>query len=778
MKERLKISVRDLIGFSYQSGDMKSVFVSQKRALAGTRAHQKIQKSRPDDYLAEVAFKYIHETEKLDIQIQGRIDGVQPGETYLIEEIKSTFRLLDEITYENSFMHWAQAKIYAFIFSKENELSNVDIKLTYYQLDDDAIREIVRPFTFIELEEFFLETIRLYYDWAIRIADQHTARDTWLQELTFPYGEFRKNQRDMSVATYNAVKNKENIFIQAPTGIGKTIGTLFPVLKAMGEGKAEKIFYLTAKTVGRTVALNTLRDVTEKHKLKSVVLTAKDKVCRFPGRRCDGDDCPLAKGYFDRQKDASVELFNYDIFERDVIDEIADKYYICPFEFSLFLSLFADVVVADYNYAFDPAVYLRRFFDPVNGDYFFLIDEAHNFPERTRGMYSADIKLGDVKKAVKALIEDAGEDIIKPLKSVERHMMKWRREMKKELQQEEVQELDKNLMRKIRKFINNAETWLARNTQTAWRQDLLDIYFVFRQFVRSSEFMNEKFTFYLSNTGKFFIKIYCMDPSEMNRESLKRAIGSVFFSATLLPEQYFTYFCGGTGDELFLKLTSPFPQENLKLLINTTVETTYQRRTDSIPEVVENIYMLSNARKGNMLVFFPSYKYMESVLEKFEEKYPDKHIQVQKRSMKEEKRLEFLAAFEPGRSLIGFAVMGGIFGEGIDLRGEKLSNCVIVGVGLPQICLERNLIRDYFDSEDKNGFDFAYKFPGLNRVMQAGGRVIRTAEDKGVILLLDRRFGGYTRLFPQEWKHYRKIMHADSIGELFSSPLWGEEGEL
>ncbi|MBN2829950.1 MAG: ATP-dependent DNA helicase, partial [Candidatus Cloacimonetes bacterium] len=550
MSEKIKISVRDLIGFVYQSGDMKTVFVSQKRALAGTRAHQKIQKSRPEGYLPEVTVRYEYIDKDVCVELQGRIDGIQPGDPYTLEEIKSTFRILEEITPENSFMHWAQAKMYAFIFAQQNSLTNLDIMLTYYQLDTDEIREITLNFSLIELEEFFQTTMRLYHEWAVKMSRYHSSRNIWLSTLLFPYGDFRQNQREMSVATYNAVRNKEVIFIQAPTGIGKTVGTLYPALKALGEEKLDKIFYLTAKTVGREVALDTLRDITAKHKLKTVVLTAKEKVCFNPGHRCDGDDCPWAKGYFDRQKDAGQEVFNYDIFTREVIDEIANRHFICPFEFSLYLSLFADVIIADYNYAFDPTAYLRRFFDPVNGDYFFLIDEAHNFPERTREMYSAEVNLWEVSKAVKALKDNASEEIVKNLKSIERHLIKWRKEMKKELLPERVEEeIDKNLMRKIKKFINDAEVWLAYNIRTDWREALLDIYFVLRQFVRSSEYMNERFTFYLSNRDKFFIKIYCMDPSELNKECLKRAIGTVFFSATLLPDVYFTYFCGGTGEE-------------------------------------------------------------------------------------------------------------------------------------------------------------------------------------------------------------------------------------
>jgi DNA excision repair protein ERCC-2 len=339
--------------------------------------------------------------------------------------------------------------------------------------------------------------------------------------------------------------------------------------------------------------------------------------------------------------------------------------------------------------------------------------------------------------------------------------------MKKELQKERVEEeLDTNLMRKIKKFITLSETWLTYNLQTEWRQALLDIYFTLRQFVRSSEFMNERFTFYLSNGDSFFMKIYCMDPSELNKECLKRAIGTVFFSATLLPDQYFTYFCGGTGDELFLKLVSPFPRENLKLIINTAVETTYQRRGDSLEEVSENIAKLYEVHPGNMLVYFPSYKYMENVYDIFIQANPETTTFIQQKDMSEDSRMKFLNNFSPDTTIIGFAVMGGIFGEGIDLRGEKLMSCVIVGVGLPQICLERDLIRTNFNDKEQNGYDFAYKYHWFNRVMKAAGRVIRTAEDKGVILLLDRRFNRYTHLFPPEWKHYRKIMYSSRLEKI------------
>lgn len=805
----LKVAVRDLVEFVLQSGDLRSTFVGPGRALAGTRGHQKIQKGRPDNYRAEVVVAFVYRTPELSLELRGRIDGVWESEdSVTLDEIKTTTLPLIELSPESQPLHWAQAKVYAYIFARQSGLEKIGVQLTYLQLDTQEIREDVAEFSLHELELFFIDLVTRYLEWASKIRDWHNLRNLSISNLTFPFRNYREGQRTLAVAVYRAIAEGRKLFAQAPTGIGKTVATVFPALKALGERKIVRIFYLTAKTVGRGVAEQTLATLGRGGlRCKVLTLTAKEKVCFLPKSDCRPEACEYARGFFDRVKPALASIFEQDCFNRVAIEDAARKAEICPFEFSLYLSLWADVIICDYNYAFDPRVYLRRFFDPPEEDYVFLIDEAHNMPDRAREMFSADLlksEFADLRKLVKIgfpsltraigritpffsrLFDqepDVAEDIAESVDALN-NVSNYGDGMLPRL----LPELPKEFVQGLRKFQKTAEERLINLEPSAHREGILETYFRVSAFLRVAETFDQNYVCYLESGGRnkrgsdIRIKLFCLDPSELLKAGAKRAKSAIYFSATLLPLKYFFRILGGTRDDRVLELTSPFAHEQLGLIVLPGIRTEFRVRDRSFESIAEIIHTAAGSRKGNYLVYFPSFKYMTSVREAFVARHPERKIVEQQTSMTEEERDDFLRKFSSDNpeTLIGFVVMGGIFGEGIDLRGDRLIGSIVVGVGLPQICLERDLIGNFFQRKSASGFEFAYRFPGMNRVMQAAGRVIRTETDRGIVILIDPRFlqDGYRKLFPKEWAHFITVSSIvlksgkiDSDGKSWDHPL-------
>ena len=757
----IKVAVTELVGFVLRSGDLGGGgFASAARLFEGTRAHQKVQKSRPEGYQAEVSVSHLVEAEELQLEIAGRIDGLMmDGEQVLVEEIKTTEGELDPERPDN-LVHWAQAKTYAYILAIQNDLNQVDIQLTYVRLEPWKVEEDRRTFSLDELTLFFEDLITRYLHWARIYHEWCLVRDPSIKALSFPFPNYRKGQRELAVATYRTIEAQSRLFVQAPTGIGKTISTLFPAVKAMGEGLVEKVFYLTAKTVVRTVAEKAIDDLRgEGLRLKSLTLTARDKICFRPEgeESCNPEECEYAIGYFDRINDALEEIFQEDAFTRPVIEEAARKHKVCPFEFSLDLSLWVDAIICDYNYVFDPRAFLKRFFAEGGGNYTFLIDEAHNLVDRAREMFSADLHKSEVM-AVKRAVNKDHPKLAKQIQKINRHLLEIGKRCEKKGEEEfwVDPELPRTLLPLLEKFLDDAEAILVRNIPAPYWDQLIDFYFQVFGFMRIAELFDEHYTTYAEKTGKeVYLRLFCIDPSKNVREALKRGSSAIFFSATLTPLEYFREILGGEDDDPLMSLDSPFPHENLRLLLADHIATTYRKRDATYGDVAESIAGAVGQRDGNYLVYFPSYRYMQEVSERFIAAHPEVEVLVQASGMSERAREEFLAVFdaENRETTVGFAVMGGIFGEGIDLVGERLVGAIIVGVGLPQICLERNLIRSYFDAQEISGFEYAYTFPGMNRVLQAAGRVIRTDEDRGMVMLVDERFGQgrYRRMFPPFW---------------------------
>ena len=753
--------MRELVEHVFLSGDLVFEFRGSSRPVEGIRAHQKIQNSRPDTYQPEVSISHRVETDRFRLIIGGRIDGVytEPDHT-TIEEIKTTTRDPDYFKNSENPIHWGQAKTYAYIYGCQNGLDQIAIQLTYYQIETGKLREIKRRFDLAELENFFNDLVTRYLKWAETLFDWTNRRDASIQNLDFPFATYRPGQDKMAKEAYRAMRDHSQLLVEATTGIGKTIAVLYPAVKSIAEGVSQKIFYLTARTTGRIVAQKALDELRAKGlRLKSVTLTAKDKICFCPDSACNPEECEYARGHFDRINDAVKAIFARDAFTREQIVETARIYRVCPFEFSLELSHWADCIICDYNYVFDPRVYLRRFFQEENGDYIFLIDEAHNLVDRSREMFSAEIFKQPVLD-IRRQLKDKLPHIFKSLGRINAWLVKARKKCAESHNPLAEKDPPDELIPLLKGFLFITERWLVQNLKTAFRDSLLDLYFAVSGFVRVADQYDECYTKKKKKMGKDLkLKLFCIDPSIHLEKAMNRCQVAIFFSATMTPMDYFKQILGCDQSAHHLILHSPFPGENLGLYISDQISTYYRHRDQTAYQVSRVIATLIEQKRGNYLLYFPSYVYMRKIYQSYTARCPQTETILQKPGMTESERDMFLRRFSQNnpQTLVGFAVMGGIFGEGIDLVGNRLMGAVVVGVGLPGISLERELIKEYFTNALGAGFEYAYLYPGINRVLQAAGRVIRTENDRGVVLLIDQRYSRfqYKSLLREEWDPIR-----------------------
>lgn len=780
-KREIKISIRNLVEFILRNGDIYSggSFKNYDRAIEGARVHRKIQNSYEAGYDSEVSLRYNIDFGDDILTVQGRADGIFfENERVIIDEIKTVVIDLEEIHQEYNELHWAQAKCYGYIYGLENDLKEIYIQLTYYHMETEKIKKFRKHFSIEQLEKFFNELIGEYIKWLEIAKEWGMERNKSIKQLDFPYSSYRKGQRHLAVAVYKTIEEEKKLFVQAPTGIGKTISTLFPAIKAIGEGIASKIFYLTAKTITRTVAEEAFTKMREKGlKMKSITLTAKDKICFQDERKCHPEECIYAAGHFDRVNKALMDIIcNEENFTREIIEKYAQKYKVCPFEFSLDLSLWCDCIICDYNYVFDPRVYLKRFF-AQKGEYIFLIDEAHNLVDRARTMFSAQLYKRTILE-MKRTMRKKSPLISKTLHKLNSYMIDMRKlcnEKKSYIQKEYPVLLDELL----REFINQCENYFAANKESEIEEKLSELYFDSLTFLKIGELFDERYIAYIEKKNKDVkLKIFCLDPSKLLEKSIKRGKTAIFFSATLTPLKYFKEILGGDDGDHILSLHSPFSRDQISLLITKDVSTRLKDREKSYNRIVTYIEAVIKQRSGNYLVFFPSYAYLNKICEEFQDNNPEISIIVQSSSMTEDEREAFLNEFKPNpsRTLLGFAVLGGLFSEGVDFVEDRLLGSIIVGVGLPQLCLENNIIKGYFDKKNHCGYEYAYTYPGMNKVLQAAGRVIRTEKDKGVILLIDDRFTyySYQRIFPKEWRHNTQISNVKQV-ERQLMKFWGNE---
>jgi DNA excision repair protein ERCC-2 len=758
LKKTLSISVRDLVEYTLRTGDLNLTFFGADRPAQAIRAHQAIQESRPEEYSAEVTIRHQVETDKYMLNISGRIDGIYKyPRRVVIDEIKTTRKPLEVVREEDNGVHWGQVKCYAYMYAAQNDLDKIDVQLTYFQVEQNKTAEILHTFNKTELKDFFDSLIIEYLAWADRITKWIELRDRTIGGMKFPFGNYRPGQDKMIEKTAMAIEERGALLIQAPTGIGKTMAVIFPAVQAMAQGLARKVFFLTARTTGRNAAEQSLEVLKENGlRIKYLSLTAKEKVCFNTEKSCNGEECVYARGFYDRINEALRDAFDQDDFTRNVVLRIARNHKICPFEFSLELSLWVDCIICDYNYVFDPRVYLRRFFEDGDSGYVLLVDESHNLVDRSREMYSATLHKEQIL-ALRRRLRASLPGVYHSLGKVNSWLVKARKEMPENETTIAREECPADLCQHLRKFTQAAEQWLARNIQEAFRQDLLDFYFESRRFLSTAERYGTNYATCFTKAGKdFSVKLFCVDPSPHLRAVLERSSAAIFFSATLSPVQYFMRLFGCGDDARSLSLPSPFPSEHLCVMIAGKISALYKHREFTKYEVARMISALIDQKKGNYLIFFPSYEYMRMIHEIFQKRRPCAHIIVQNRKMSEQDREQFLAHFDQRADgyLTGFAVMGGFFAESIDLVGERLAGAAVVGVGFPQISLEREIIKAYFDNMNGSGFAFAYQVPGMIKVLQAAGRVIRSEEDRGVVMLIDTRYAvtPYRLMLPDEWR--------------------------
>lgn len=761
MRHELKIAVRELVDYVLRSGDLTFEFLGSSRPVEAIRAHQKIQNSRPANYQPEVAITHQVETDRFRLNIGGRIDGVytEPGHT-IIEEIKTTTRDPAYFEDDENPVHWGQAKTYAYIYGHQNGLDEIAIQLTYYQIDTGNCHEIKRTFSISELAIFFNDLIRHYLNWAATLVDWSALRDASIQDLEFPFGTYRAGQRQMVLEAYRTIRNHGQLLVQAATGIGKTIAALYPAVKSLVENNHQKIFYLTARTTGQMVAEKAVTEMRARGlRLKTLTLTAKDKICFCPQSACHPDECEFARGHYDRINAAVEDIFKREAFTREQIVDTAKVFRVCPFEFSLELAIWSECIICDYNYCFDPRVYLRRFFQEENGAYIFIIDEAHNLVDRSREMFSAEIFKQPVLNIRRQLKKELPY-VFKSLGRINAWLVKARKKCETSDNPIAEEDLPQELVPLLRSFLFITERWLSKNIKTAFREELLDLYFAISGFIRVADQYDQSYTTCYEKHGKDLrIKLFCIDPAVHLERALQRCGTAIFFSATMTPIDYFKQILGCKPATPHLILPSPFPAEHLGLFIADQISTYYRQRDQTVGEVTRIVSALVAQKSGNYLLYFPSYAYMRKIFDAFTARDPHTEIIVQTPGMSEPEREAFLRRFSQDNphTLVGFAVMGGIFGEGIDLVGNRLVGAVVVGVGLPGISLERELIKEYFARTLNAGFEYAYLYPGINRVLQAAGRVIRTNKDRGVVLLIDQRYTRYQYkiLLREEWDPIR-----------------------
>lgn len=808
---KIKISVRGLVEFILREGDIEGgqgSFKEKEAMQAGSRIHKKIQGKMGLEYTPEYSLKETFDCGDFEIHLEGRADGIWLHEDMVtVDEIKGIYRDLEHLEAPYP-IHLAQAKVYAYLYAKQHGYEEINVRMTYANLDTEEIKYFYEEYTFPQLEQWFLPVIEEYKKWARFQYEWRLVRQESIHGVEFPF-PYRKGQKELAAAVYRTIYHNKKLFIQAPTGVGKTLSTVFPAVKAVGECLADKIFYLTAKTVTRTVAEEAFRQL-EKEGLsyKYITLTAKEKLCVCEEPICDPKHCPRAKGHYDRVNDAVFAIINeQNHISREVLESYADKHQVCPFELSLDVSLWCDGIICDYNYVFDPRVRLKRFFgESTFGDYLFLVDEAHNLVDRGRGMFSARLCKEDfleIKRAVKGI----RPRLERALEAANKLLLHMKREC------EECEVIDSidgfilqlmNVAAELERFLEDLAKDKDKGTDgEELQKQVLNFYFDVRTFLNMYDRLDENYVIYteLSPENNFYLKLFCVNPAKNLSEVLDKGVGSILFSATLLPMVYYRNLLSVREDDYGIYAPSPFPLEHKKVLIASDVSSKYTRRTKSEYEkIAAYIQKVCNAKKGNYLVFFPSYKFMEDVYEVIQEhrtcgeyicgeieanggmmsKQDDVEYIVQNAQMNEVQREEFLEAFseEREKTLIGFCVIGGIFGEGIDLKGERLIGTIIVGTGLAQIDHEGELLRDYYQEHMEDGFAYAYRYPGMNKVLQAAGRVIRTMEDRGIILLLDERFlqREYTGLFPKEWEQYERCQ-LSNVQEKIAT-FWSAQEDL
>jgi len=762
-----KISVSELVQHIFMSGSLTSEYFQNADALEGIMAHQHVQAKYEEDDEKEVFIE--HSFSDFKMLLSGRMDGVLQTDELVIDEIKSTRENIfaDDFNYRKQ--HFAQVMLYGYMYCLNHDLSKIKLRLNYVSIADYKTKYFYFDKTLKELKEFFEDAIKEYHAFK-EMVDLHKKEfRASIKELEFPFGDYRSGQRDLMRANYLTIKADEICYAIAPTGVGKTMAFLYSGLKAIDKDN-QILFYLTAKNSGKTVAKKSFKILSESGlKAKCLELTAKEKVCFKEGVKCDPEYCEYARGFFDRLKDAAKDLFiNEDVLTSTVVSDYAQKHTVCPFEYSLYMGYFSDVITGDYNYAFDPKIHLKRFFDDGFYKPILLVDEAHNMVDRSVKMFSSELSLSKIKEIKKAIKDVKGKPV-KVVKEIIETFEKYRDKVEDEFYY--FKEKDKEFMSLILNLHRRLKELLMKNPQFPTRDQVVDGFFAINDFHMIFEFYNDSYITLVKTFGKdVTITLNCLDASQFILDTIyEKCKSASFFSASFEPIDYFKSLITMSEGKV-IKIPSPFPQENLNLIMQTNISTKYRDRENSIESIIESIECLVDSKVGNYIVFFPSYKYMNMVLEKLDREY---EIITQKPKLNDLEKEEIISRFSTIKevSQVGFFVLGGVFSEGIDLIGDMLSGVIVVGVGLPMFNKYNNLLKDYYQHKYNNGYDYAYTFKGFNKVIQAVGRLIRSETDRGNVILIDERFTNYKYLplVRTVWNHQKVV---NSTDELLNEVHW------
>ncbi len=758
----IKLSVHGLVDFLLRKGNIDDRIYNNETMAEGSRIHLRYQKIQENNYLKEVPLEVKTSLGEFTFEIIGRADGIILSSTPIIDEIKTTVQDLDKYYEEQKEWHLGQAMCYAYMYAYMNNLPRVGVRLTYISQNEDNDLEFDNKliynfsYSFKELEDYYLNLLNEYLYFYTSIDTHRKEFISNAGNIKFPYNNFREGQKELAKAVYATIINKQTIFIEAPTGIGKTMSTIFPSVKSFSTSNTEKIFYLSAKNIAKSVALNALKKLNESGlNIKGIKITAKEKMCVNSCISCNPDECPFCVGYYDKIRKAIEDIFLHeDIIDENKIFNYAAKYEICPFEYQLDVSLYCDAIICDYNYLFDPIVYFKRYFETEKTNYVALIDETHNLISRSRSMYSSSISMNDFK----IIYEDIKKTKALRFKRYMRKLIKYLQEKYDSINDyyKEESDFDGNLY-DLLTSVYKEEIVFASTYPNLITTKFKDLFRELNRFIKLSDYISKEFAcYYEKKDNDLFIHIKCLDASNLIKDTLKKLKSSIFFSATLTPIEYYVNCLGGNDKTPLMKLPSPFPKENLITLIRDDISTKYKDRAYSYTQIADTIYHFISKKVGNYLVFFPSYAYLEEVFSRMKE---DKNISYikQVKDMEEKDKDLFLKNFSssPNFTTLGFAVLGGAFSEGIDLDSDKLIGAIIIGVGLPTISYELDLIKDYYGSNEHNGYDYAYSNPGISKVIQAGGRVIRSENDVGALLFIDERYktNRYLDLFKKQFRN-------------------------
>ena len=774
MNKSLTLSVHQLVDFLLRTGDIDNRVFNRSSMAEGTRIHSAYQAKQGSDYLSEYPLLHRFVVEGVDITVQGRADGIikrKSGE-FIIDEIKSTVEDLKVFRDDNFDWHIGQAKCYAYLFALEQHLDSISVRLTYIRQGKEKEKRIEEYFFLVsELEQYVHSLMEDYLDFYNIIFRHIEAKNKSIEGLSFPFTKYRSGQRELAKYCFSIAKNGGQLFVEAPTGIGKTMSTLYPYIKASAENEETKIFYLTAKTSGKEAAYHAVSILKDKGLITNdIVITAKDKICFCKGKACNPDECPYAKGYYNKiQGVLKYTLTNYSSFDAQTIIQIAKENEICPFEYELDLSLFSDIIICDYNYMFNPISYMQRYFSEDASHHLALVDEVHNLIDRSRDMYSSVISY---KKFIEARKSTRHSKHAK-LKRAFSKMAKMFKEISVDLGHGEtiLDHYPDLLYTTLNYFINTCQD-INKNEHKEMTKELLDFYLDCNEFFKISDFYGDKYILYLDiNKDDVDIHLFCMDASGFLAKTMQKVKATTLFSATLQPINYYIDTLGGDKRESpRLVLPSPFPKENLEVLVAPKVSIKYKDREKSYEQVAEYIKSFIKNKVGNYFIYSPSYEYLDNLLKFID--LPDVDIHFQNRDMSEEEREAFLLNFMPNpeKTTLGFLVIGGAFGEGIDLVSDRLIGAIIIGIGLPKLNFQSNKIAEYFVERELPGHDYAYLNPGMNKVMQAVGRVIRSEEDRGAVLLIDERYlyKQYRDLYREEWNNYKVVYSPKEVEEILS----------